>query len=150
MLLWGPMHPRYYPSHHAILGRPPCLFAQAWWDRAAGTFRSLICSWASWLHGHPLPSPIRDTHRLQPNPTWSCPPSWEEHVPLGFCFYLAFSVPPQRQLPSSTHQACLPSFHFPKLLLFFLRQIIQLKKSPSIKICVTSSCLSKTMTFSPL
>lgn len=94
-----------------------------------------------------LPSPSHDIQELHLSLPSAASPSQEEHGRSSFF------------CPSSetASKQCPPSFSalvsFPKTSFFFflnLRQMIQLKKSPSIKTCLTSPCLSKTMTFSPL
>jgi len=144
MLLCRPPHPEHALHHfeqspmsrervtlcrHRGTGLTGCL---PWPHRCSGTAQGTTC-----------PRPAGTS-----KPTaWPClvvPPH-----PTGSASTQLVLRLPRESFPALPTRLVCPPFIFQNFF-FFLRQIIQLKKSPSIETCLTSSCLSKTMTFSPL
>lgn len=101
----------------------------------------------SQTHNGPLPIRTPSSHSL--TLPGAASPSQENRFPLGSASTRLFLPLPRECFPAVPTKLICPPF-ISSNFTFFLRQIIQLKKSPSIKTCLTSSCLSKTMTFSPL
>lgn len=120
------------------------LFLQAPWDRADGTPFPHLQSGIAVSQGTacPLPTGTPTSHSLA-LPGAASPPQ----ALLPPSFFCPSPETASQKCPSSSFAL----LSFPKTSFSFsLRQIIQLKKSPSIKTCLTSSRLSKTTTFSPL
>lgn len=138
------LYPRY--SHAAVQTCAPQVRPMLHEPMASCRHHGLMVCLSQTHHGS-LPARTPVSHSLTlPGAASS---SQEKRVPLGSASTWLFLPLPRECFPAVPTKLICPPFVSSNFS-FFLRQITQLKKSPSIKTCLTSSCLGKTMTFSPL